>query len=208
MHSQMVSATDSRADRLRRAAGRRVEPDLVFGLSHDLGHHRDRLDRVFARRGLAREHHRVGAVVDRVGHVGCLRPRGPRILDHRLQHLRRRDHRLAILRSAADDVLLDRRHLLRRHLHAQVAARHHDRRRPTSRIESRCSIACGFSSLAMIQRLDSQGLQRAAARGARRPRCAQTRRQSRPRPAPTANSRSSSSFFGQRRHLAPGFPAG
>ena len=51
---------------------------------------------------------------------------GRGILDHRLQHLRRRDHRLEILRCAADDVLLNRRHLLRRNFDAQIAARHHD----------------------------------------------------------------------------------
>ena len=86
----------------------------------------DRLDRVLAHGRLAGEHHGVGAVVNRIGHVGDLGARGARILDHRLQHLRGRDHRLAELGGAADDVLLNRRNLLRRHLHAQVAARHHD----------------------------------------------------------------------------------
>ena len=73
-----------------------------------------------------REHHGVGAVVDRVGHVGDLGARGPRVLDHRLQHLRGGDHRLAELGGAADDVLLNGGNLLRRQLDAQVAAGHHD----------------------------------------------------------------------------------
>ena len=126
MHSQMVSATDSREACGGVPAQRRVEADLVLGLGDDLGHHGDGFDGILAGGGLAREHDGVGAVVDRVGDVGGLGAGGPRILDHRFQHLRRGDDRLAILRGAADDVLLDRGHLLRRDFDAEIAARDHD----------------------------------------------------------------------------------
>ncbi len=99
---------------------------LAFRLEHDLGHHLDRLDRILAGGGLRREHHRVGAVVDGVGHVAGLGPRGAGIFDHRLQHLGGRDDRLAIIAGPADHMLLNGRHLLRRHFDPQVSARDHD----------------------------------------------------------------------------------
>lgn len=50
--------------------------------------HLDSLDGVRARRRLARKHHAVGAVQHGVGHIGRLGTGGPRVLGHRLQHLR------------------------------------------------------------------------------------------------------------------------
>ena len=100
--------------------------DVPLRFAHDARHHGDGLHRILAHRRLAGEHHGVGAVINGVGHVGNFGARGPRILDHRLEHLRRRDHRLEILRRAADDVLLNRGNLLRRNFNAQIAARHHD----------------------------------------------------------------------------------
>ena len=109
---------------------RREEPLAVgqvgLGGAGDLVHHPHRLDRVLADRGLLGEHHRVGAVVDRVGDVGHLGPgRAPRG-HHRGQHLGRRDRRLGALAGGADQPLLHDRHLRQRQLDPEVAAGDHD----------------------------------------------------------------------------------
>ena len=77
-------------------------------------------------RGLAREHHCIGAVDDGVGHVAGLGAGGPGCLDHRLEHLRGHDAGLAGHQRRANQVLLRERHLLEGQLHAEVAARDHD----------------------------------------------------------------------------------
>jgi len=48
-------------------------------------------------------------------------------VDHRLEHLRRCDHRATCLARARDHVLLDQRHLRDADLDAQIAARDHHR---------------------------------------------------------------------------------
>jgi hypothetical protein len=48
------------------------------------------------------------------------------VRDHRLQHLRRDDHRDLRAARLADDLLLDVRHVLDRHVDAEVAAGDHD----------------------------------------------------------------------------------
>ena len=83
--------------------------------------------RVVADRRLARQHHGVGAVEDGVGDVADLGPGRRRRVDHRLQHLGRRDHRLADAHAEADDLLLQVRHVLEREVDAEVAARDHQR---------------------------------------------------------------------------------
>ena len=47
-------------------------------------------------------------------------------MDHGIEHLGRHDHRLAGQAAGPDDPLLQARHLLGRHLDAEIAARHHD----------------------------------------------------------------------------------
>jgi hypothetical protein len=59
------------------------------------------------------------------GHVRGLRARRPRVRDHRLQHLRRGDHRFAPLQANSNDVLLQRRDVFSPQLHAHVTAGHH-----------------------------------------------------------------------------------
>ena len=46
-------------------------------------------------------------------------------MDHRLEHLGRGDHRLAVAIRLANQPLLDHGHFLERQLHTEVAARHH-----------------------------------------------------------------------------------
>lgn len=100
---------------------------LGLHLADDLRHHLYRLARVLSGGGFRRKHHRVGAGAHRggyVGHLGAGRGGGEA---HRLEHLGGHHHRLAELAADLDDAFLDARHALRRHLYAEVAARHHDR---------------------------------------------------------------------------------
>ena len=69
---------------------------LHLHLARDAVHRPHRLERVLADRGLRREHDRVGAVEDGVGHVRGLGAGRPRRVDHGLQHLGGGDHRLAV----------------------------------------------------------------------------------------------------------------
>ena len=99
---------------------------LALGRARDRVHHLHRLDRVGADRRLLREHHGVGAVEDRVGHVCDLGARRPRRADHRVEHLGRRDRRPRVLAAEPQQPLLDHRHLLDRQLDPEVSARDHD----------------------------------------------------------------------------------
>ena len=74
-----------------------------------------------------RQHDRIGAVIDGGRHVGGLRARRRRRLDHRFQHLRRDDHRLAGHAAGTDQLFLRARHVLGREFDAEIAARHHHR---------------------------------------------------------------------------------
>ena len=104
--------------------------------ARDRVHLRHRPQREGARRGLGREHDRGRAVEDRVCDVGHLRPRRLGLVDHRLEHLRRGDHRATGVAGTLDDSLLDERHLRDADLDAEVAPRHHDRvRRLDDRVE-------------------------------------------------------------------------
>ena len=91
----------------------------------DTTHHRNGLKRIVPGRRFRRQHHRIGAVIDRGGDVGRLRASRRRRGDHRFEHLGRYHHRLACLAAAPDHLLLDARHVLRRQFHAEIAARHH-----------------------------------------------------------------------------------
>ena len=120
---------DAVGDGLTVRAARALD-DLAVGRvlldrDRDIVHRPHRLERVLARGALGREHHRVGALVDRGRDVRDLGARRHRRLDHALEHLRRHDHRLRGGAAHADEPLLDRRHVLHRQLDAEVAARHH-----------------------------------------------------------------------------------
>ena len=85
----------------------------------------DRLDRVLPDGGLARQHHRRGAVEHGVRDVRRLGARRLGALQHRLEHLRRRDHGLARSTAEPDDPLLHERHVGGADLDAEIAARDH-----------------------------------------------------------------------------------
>ena len=99
--SQMVSAMERWLRALARL-GVALLLDVQLGLGDDARHHGDGLNRILAHGRLAGEHDGVGAVVDGVGHVGDFGARGARVFDHRLQHLRRRDDRLANTRRRGE----------------------------------------------------------------------------------------------------------
>ena len=102
-----------------------VLADVVLGLLDDPRHGLDDQDGVLAGGGLAREHQGVGAVEDGVGDVGRLGAGGARLLDHRLEHLGRHDHRLAGEAAGGDDLLLQHGDGVERHLDPEVAAGDH-----------------------------------------------------------------------------------
>ena len=83
--------------------------------------------RILTRGALGRQHDGVGALIDGGRHVGDLGARRQRREDHRFEHLRRDDDRLAEPARGAGDALLQARHLLERHFDAEIAARHHQR---------------------------------------------------------------------------------
>ncbi len=99
---------------------------VFFCYLGDAAHHADRSQRIAPRGAFRRQHDRVRAVINGVGDIGHLGPCRHGGGDHALQHLRRDDDGLARLARAGDDMLLDGRDFLHRHLDAKIAARHHD----------------------------------------------------------------------------------
>ena len=122
---------------------------IALGAGDDAVHHRHGFEGIVAAGRFGRQHHGVGAVVDRGRHVRGLGPGRRRGMDHGFQHLGRDDHRLAGQAAGADDPLLGAGHVLGRHLHAEIAARHHDASESWIS-SSRWASAAGFSILTMI----------------------------------------------------------
>ena len=90
-------------------------------------HHRHRFHRIGAGGGFRRQHHRIRALEHGGGDVGNLRARRRGRIDHGFQHLRGDDHGLSRPPRRARDLLLAAGHRFQRQLHAQIAARHHQR---------------------------------------------------------------------------------
>eukprot|EP00968_Pinguiococcus_pyrenoidosus_P006873 scaffold452_cov235-Pinguiococcus_pyrenoidosus.AAC.16 len=111
------------------AKGPRLAAGGIHGclrLGRDGRHGLQRLVRPGSLGRLSAEHDAVRTVQYGVGHVGHLRSRRPRVLDHRVEHLRGADHGLPAEVAALDHVLLRHKHLLEGNLDAEVAASHHD----------------------------------------------------------------------------------
>ena len=107
-------------------AARHLVPRHLFRLQAGARHDLDGRRRELAARRLAAQHHAVGAVEDGVRHVRALGARRPRVVDHRLEHLRRHHARLAGgAATSGDHHLLLAEDALGRDLHPEVAARHH-----------------------------------------------------------------------------------
>ena len=71
------------------------------------------------------EHHRIGAIQNGVGHIAHFGAGGSRAGGHRIQHLGGRDDRNAQAVGFLDQFLLQKRDLLRWHLHPQVPSGDH-----------------------------------------------------------------------------------
>ena len=98
---------------------------VAFDLTGDPVHHVDGFHRPGPSGGFGGQHHRVGSVIHGIGHVGHFGAGRRGGGDHRFEHLRCHNHRLSRSTGQLHDALLRGRHLLRRQLHAKVAARHH-----------------------------------------------------------------------------------
>ena len=126
-----------------RAAPARV----AFNGPRDLRHGLHRLDWPVTDRRFAGEHNGIGPIEDRVRDVACFGAGRTWVLDHRLQHLGRGDHRLAMCVRQADESLLDDRYLVG--LSSTPRSPRATIRPSLSRtIASRFRTACGFSILA------------------------------------------------------------
>ena len=100
---------------------------FVLRAAGDAVHHRHGGFRIGAGSRFRRQHHRIGAFIDRLRHVRDFGAGRHRRGDHRFQHLGRHHHRLAGFAGGAQDALLQPGHGFQRHLDAQIAARHHQR---------------------------------------------------------------------------------
>ncbi len=121
-----------------------------------------RAHRIVADGGLGRQHHGVRAVHDRVRDVRDFGARRRRRVDHRLEHLRGRDHDLVTRAREPDQALLQARHRRVADLDREVAARHHD---DVARVDDRANVLHGFGAL------DLRDDVRLAARGAQQRTC-------------------------------------
>src|SRR5580658_319338 len=99
---------------------------VAFGFDDDARHDGDGFAGILAASGFSGEHDGVGAVEDGVGYVAGFGARGARVFDHRLEHLRSGDYRLAPGGGTADYVLLNDGDFFRGHFYAEVAAGDHD----------------------------------------------------------------------------------
>ena len=100
--------------------------DVIFGGTCNQIHGADNLYRKGTGSGFAGKHDRTGTVIDRVGNVCDLGTCRTRIGNHRFQHLGCSDDLLARLIALANQLLLDRRNLLKGDFYAHVAAGHHN----------------------------------------------------------------------------------
>ena len=114
-----------------RGLGGGVGVAVGFDGADDAVHDGDGGCRVAADGGFGREHDGVGALVDGGGDVVGFGAGGDEGFDHRFEHVRRDDHRLAVGAGDADDAALGDRHLFGREFDAEIAARDHDAR-PTA----------------------------------------------------------------------------
>jgi hypothetical protein len=109
---RIADAADRAADRIGngRFGFRSADVQLglvvrpVFHLADDLAHHLHGFQRVFARGGFRRQHHRVRTFGHGVGHVCDFGAGRGRRETHRFEHLRGHHHRFTELAAGADDV--------------------------------------------------------------------------------------------------------
>src|SRR5438876_5779979 len=88
--------------------------------------HLDAFERVFSDGGFAGEHDRVGLLEYGIGDVGHLGAGRHRVLDHRLQHVRGDDDRLAVPDAGLDGSALDDRQFFVGTFDTEITTGNHD----------------------------------------------------------------------------------
>ena len=98
---------------------------IFFGVFGNPRHCSYRLNGVFARGGLAREHNRACTVINRISNVGYFRARRAHIVYHRFQHFSSRNNAFAEHAAFGNNLFLYRGQLLKGDFNPHIAARHH-----------------------------------------------------------------------------------
>ena len=138
----------------KRSSGQSTSTITARGNARHRGH---RGYRKFSHGGFVREHQGISPIPDRIRHIRRLSASGPGTGDHRLQHLRCRNHHLALLHRPFNDALLVDRNQFDTCLHAEITTRHHH---GVGRVDDLVQV---------INRLSLLGSWQPAARGRRRP---------------------------------------
>ena len=119
-----------------------VDPCL-FSPSSDRGHCRNGFDRESADGRFRRKHDSIATIQNRIGNVGSFRPGRLVEIDHRLQHLRSRNHRHSLVATDRDDPLLSNRDILETHFEERdplgQPSRHNTRERCSQYRQGRSS---------------------------------------------------------------------
>ncbi len=100
--------------------------EIGFRFDDNALHPAHRLDSILSNSCFAREHDARGRIINGIGDVGNLGARGPWIIDHRFQHLRRRNHRLTCLQTLSNHHFLQLGNKGEIHFDAEIAAGHHN----------------------------------------------------------------------------------
>ena len=88
---------------------------IPLRLPHRIHQNLHRLQRIFSRSGLARQHHRCRALLHRAEYIGHFRPRRHRPMLHGSEHLRDDHKRSPVLSALIRNLLLRTRKLCQGH---------------------------------------------------------------------------------------------
>ncbi len=116
---------------------------LVFVLDtlRNFGHGRDSFNRKLTDGGFVREHHRVGAIQNRIGDIRDFSTGGAGITHHTVQHLRGGNHRNPEAVRGTNEALLEDRHLLGGYLNTEITTGDHH---PIADSQNRIQMLNGF----------------------------------------------------------------
>ena len=114
---------------------------ILFDSPGNGGHGLHRFNREIANRRFVGEHHRIGAIEDRVGNVTHLSPRWTRTRCHGIEHLRCGDDRNPKTVGLANQLFLQQGNFFCGHLNAEIASGHHH---PITKGKNRIDLIDGF----------------------------------------------------------------
>ena len=115
---------------------------ILLDTSGDGGHRFHRFHREIPDGGFVGEHHSIGAIQNRVGHITDFRTCRPRAGCHRIQHLRCGDDRDAKAVGFLNQLLLQQRNFFSGHFYAEVSTGDHD------------AVAQGKDGIDLVDRLE------------------------------------------------------